>query len=293
MDEFVPRSEYMERIGRSDDRMRDFDRRLSKVEEFGDKLQSMAISLQGMVVTLQSMQAEQKEQGERLKKIEEELLGTDTQFPLRLAWAITVHKSQGLTFSQVAIDFGGGGAFAGGQTYVALSRCRSLEGISLKTPLKQRDIFVRAEVVEFANRYNNQALIAKALEEGKADRQYRDAVRAFDKGDFNRFLDEFFKAIHSRYDIEKPHIRRYIRRKLGIINSQKQEIADLRAQMDSKNELLKRLAAEYTILGRECEHEHMPDAAIRNYQKALEIYPDAGDARRRLEKLTVKNRGTL
>ena len=227
------------------------------------------------------------------KKIEEELLGTYTQFPLRLAWAITVHKSQGLTFSQVAIDFGGGGAFAGGQTYVALSRCRSLEGISLKTPLKQRDIFVRAEVVEFANRYNNQALIAKALEEGKADRQYRDAVRAFDKGDFNRFLDEFFKAIHCRYDIEKPHIRRYIRRKLGIINSQKQEIADLRAQMDSKNELLKRLAAEYTILGRECEHEHMPDAAIRNYQKALEIYPDAGDARRRLEKLTVKNRGTL
>ena len=72
MDEFVPRHEYMERIGRSDDRMRDFDRRLSKVEEFGDKLQSMAISLQGMVVTLQSMQTEQKEQGERLKKIEEE-----------------------------------------------------------------------------------------------------------------------------------------------------------------------------------------------------------------------------
>ena len=222
------------------------------------------------------------------KKIEEELLGAYTQFPLRLAWAITVHKSQGLTFSQVAIDFGGGGAFAGGQTYVALSRCRSLEGISLKAPLKQRDIFVRAEVVEFANRYNNQALIAKALEEGKADRQYRDAIRAFDKGDFDRFLDEFFKAIHSRYDIEKPHIRRYIRRKLGIINSQKQAIADLRAQIDFKNEQLKRLAAEYTILGRECEHEHMTDAAIRNYQKALEIYPDAGDARRRLEKLTSK-----
>ena len=70
MEDFVPRHEYMERIGRSDDRMRDFDRRLVKVEEFGEKLQSMAISLQGMVVTLQSMQAEQKEQGERLKKIE-------------------------------------------------------------------------------------------------------------------------------------------------------------------------------------------------------------------------------
>ena len=222
------------------------------------------------------------------KKIEEELLGTYTQFPLRLAWAITVHKSQGLTFSQVAIDFGGGGAFAGGQTYVALSRCRSLEGISLKTPLRQSDIFVRAEVVEFAHRYNDQLLIAKALEEGKADREYRDAVRAFDKGDFDRFLTEFYKAIHSRYDIEKPHIRRYIRRKLGIINTQRQEIAALRAHIDATNALLKRLAAEYTILGRECEHEHMNDAAIRNYQKALEIYPEAHDARRRMEKLMKK-----
>ena len=65
----------MERIGRSDDRMRDFDKRLTKVEEFGDKLQSMAISLQGMLVTLQNMQLEQKEQGDRLRKIEEEPAG--------------------------------------------------------------------------------------------------------------------------------------------------------------------------------------------------------------------------
>ena len=166
----------------------------------------------------------------------------------------------------------------------------------LQAPIRQSDIFVRAEVVSFASRYNDHNLINKALEEGKADREYRDAIMAFDKGDFARFLDHFFKAIHARYDIEKPHIQRYIRHKLEIINRQKREIDRLKAEhlsetqalkdeLARKDELLKRLAAEYTILGRECEHEHMTDAAIRNYQKALELYPDANDARRRLKKL--------
>ena len=221
---------------------------------------------------------------EKEQKIEEQQLGTYMQFPLRLAWAITVHKSQGLTFSNVTIDFTGG-VFAGGQTYVALSRCRSLEGITLKEPLRGSDIFVRAEVVQFAQRYNNPQLISQAMQEGRADREYHDAVVAFDQGRFDLFLDAFFKAIHSRYDIEKPAVKRFIRRKLEIINRQKATISELQDQIAAKNDLLKRLAAEYTIMGRECEHEHMTEAAIRNYEKAIELYPDAGDAKRRLKKL--------
>ena len=219
------------------------------------------------------------------QKIEEEMLGSFIQFPLRLAWAITVHKSQGLTFRHVKIDFSGGGAFAGGQTYVALSRCTSLEGITLEAPIRRSDIFVRAEVVAFANRYNDGQLIKQAIYESKADKEYHDAMEAFDRQDFDAFLQNFFLAIHSRYDIEKPAAKRLIRRKLGIITKLQQQCQQLEDRIRKKEETLKRLAAEYVLLGRECEHEHMPEAAIRNYEKALELYPDAMEAKRRIKKL--------
>ena len=222
---------------------------------------------------------------EKEQKIEEEMLGSFIQFPLRLAWAITVHKSQGLTFRHVKIDFSGGGAFAGGQTYVALSRCTSLEGITLEAPIRRSDIFVRAEVVAFANRYNDGQLIKQAIYESKADKEYHDAMDAFDRQDFDAFLQNFFLAIHSRYDIEKPAAKRLIRRKLGIITKLQQQCQQLEDRIRKKEETLKRLAAEYVLLGRECEHEHMPEAAIRNYEKALELYPDAMEAKRRIKKL--------
>ena len=221
---------------------------------------------------------------EKEHKIEEQLLGTYEQFPIKLAWAITVHKSQGLTFRQVNIDFTGG-VFAGGQTYVALSRCTSLQGITLQAPIRQQDIFVRAEVVQFARQYNDQRLIGQALQEGQADRQYHDAIQAFDKGDFTSFLNHFFQAIHSRYDIEKPIAQRFIRHKLSIINRQQSVIETLLQEKKQRDKTLKRLAAEYTLLGKECEQEGITDAAIRNYEKALELYPETPDAKRRLKKL--------
>lgn len=82
------------------------------------------------------------------RSLEAEVLGTYVQYPLRLAWAVTIHKSQGKTFDRVCIDLGSG-AFAHGQVYVALSRCRTLEGISLVRPLQRRDIRMDERVRTF------------------------------------------------------------------------------------------------------------------------------------------------
>ena len=221
---------------------------------------------------------------EKEQKIEEEEIGSYRQFPIRLAWAITVHKSQGLTFNNVKIDFTGG-VFAGGQTYVALSRCTSLQGISLQEPIRRENIFVRTEVTNFARNYNNLNIINSALQESKADKQYNDAMTAFDKGDMQAAIDNFFLAIHSRYDIEKPAAKRLIRKKLNIINLLKQQLEEARAMEMQRAEQLKRLAAEYTLLGKESEKEGMPQAAIRNYEKALELWPDIPEAKRKLKKL--------
>ena len=126
------------------------------------------------------------------------------------------------------------------------------------------DIFVRPEIVSFAQRFNNRPAIEKALKQAQADVQYVEAVKQFDQGNFEGFLEQFFLAIHSRYDIEKPVIKRFIRKKLEIINRQKKENQRLREQY---------------LMGNECiTQAHDSRAAIANYDKAIELNPSYTDA---------------
>lgn len=215
---------------------------------------------------------------EQEKKIEEEELGTFRQFPLRLAWAITVHKSQGLTFRKVTIDFSGG-VFAGGQVYVALSRCTSLQGITLRKQISRSDIFVKPEILRFAQQFNDPQAIGQALKQAKADIEYHAAVQAFDQGLFRECLDHLFTAIHSRYDIEKPAIKRLISRKLHVIHSLRRENERLKQQLAENQELMRRYAREYYELGNDSILQaHNARAALANYDKALSLDPGYTDA---------------
>ncbi len=100
-------------------------------------------------------------------ELKEDVIGTFVQFPVRLAWAITVHKSQGLTFEKAVIDVGR--AFAPGQVYVALSRLTSLDGLILRTPISPEVVSTDAEVVEFSKRKETQGELGPILQQKQSE----------------------------------------------------------------------------------------------------------------------------
>jgi len=120
----------------------------------------------------------------RESKVVEEAIGSFVQYPLKLAWAITVHKSQGLTFEKIIADLEE--AFAPGQVYVALSRCTTFSGVLLKTPLNARAIKTDPVVLEFAGNETPETLLISELESGKSSNYLKRALSAYLARDFQK-----------------------------------------------------------------------------------------------------------
>ena len=229
---------------------------------------------------------------EKEKKVLENVVGTFRQYPIKPAWALTVHKSQGLTFNNIVIDFAGG-AFSSGQTYVALSRCTSLEGITLLKPLSQRDIIVNTAIVDFSRQFNNQAAINDAVMLEKANGLYTMASIAFDHDDYSRAIDCFAQAMEIRNLINDPLSKRFIKHKFHKFDKLKEKIRNLEDVIDSQNKMLLDLAAEFTAMGDQsmgmgvlAQEEEVTygsssirldeiaiKSALANYNKALRLRP--------------------
>ena len=127
------------------------------------------------------------------KEIQEEVAGSFTQYPLRLAWAITIHKSQGLTFDRAIIDVQN--AFTPGQVYVALSRCKSLEGMVLCSPLAPRGMGVDEAILRFDRQVRQNPPTKEHLEQSMVSFQQRLVLECFDMGSLRGRLKHLVRLI--------------------------------------------------------------------------------------------------
>ena len=187
------------------------------------------------------------------KEQKEEVLGTFEQYPIKLAWAITVHKSQGLTFSKAIIDVGS--AFAPGQVYVALSRLRSLEGLILRTRIDPSVVSSDKEVVAFTERGAQQEPLPQQLQ--AQQREYLQLLLAgtFDFGDLQRKIDYTQKDHPETAQFEDDSMKTALQVLRETLRAEEENTQKFRGQLlrlmmeDKRDELLVRIAKGGTYYG--------------------------------------------
>jgi len=190
-----------------------FNGKLARIDQIEDEDITVVMAGSEQEFVLHKEQWENKKYtiDEESKELEEEVVGTFLQYPIKLAWAVTVHKSQGLTFEKAVIDVGQ--AFAPGQVYVALSRLRSLEGLVLRTRINTSSISSDGDVVEFTQRKEQQKPLPAMLQEQQRKYLERLLTMTFDFSDIAKQLDYLQNNKAGKMEFEDGSMRQAI----GII----------------------------------------------------------------------------
>ncbi len=181
-------------------------------------------------------------------EIEESIKGTYTQIPLKCAWAITIHKSQGLSFDKAIID--AGNSFAHGQVYVALSRCRTFEGLVLRTPLRQTSVIRDNTIEGFNEAVASQRVDREELELQRRQYFYNLLCEIFDFDELNRMTFTISKLLNAALWREYPQLCTSLRETTQSLNADLQRVGQSfkaqlkRAIFESENYLLDPYIAE-------------------------------------------------
>lgn len=158
------------------------------------------------------------------KEIQEEVEGTFTQYPLKTAWAITIHKSQGLTFEKAIID--ANAAFAHGQVYVALSRCKSLEGLVLTNPLNVSALKTDAEVSGFIRKVEEEPADKKTLTQAKRDYRFMLLQEMFDLNALERQLGYCLRIAYENKGAVQEELPVTLGNMKTLVTSEMRPVAD-------------------------------------------------------------------